>query len=139
PRSPSASGAAGSTRLPKTPTASPFMPHALSASRTHAPAGSSMVTTSTRSRCARTTSTRMELIGAPRKGVDHGVGDLVEQRLEQLAERAACELVAHREGDLAGIVGERREAPGGGELRERALDEAHIDGGREVVLVPRGK
>src|SRR5205085_10471671 len=91
--------------------APPVIPHAASASRTHAPAGSSIVTASTRPRSARTTSTRMELIGAAREGIDHGVGHLVKERLEQLAERPAGEFVAQRECDLACVLDERLETP----------------------------
>src|SRR5258708_19959645 len=103
------------------------MPHALSASRTHAPAGSSTVTASTRPRSARTTSTRMALIGAPRKGVDHGVGNLVEQRLEQLAERATGELVAQRERDLPRVVAPGLTAPCPRHLLKQALAQPPMD------------
>src|SRR5437660_185099 len=83
---------------------------------------------------ARSTSA-MQLARAPGEGVHHGVGDLVEERLEQPCQRAARELVAHRILDLAGVLAERREAPGGAELAERPLDEAHVDGAARLALV----
>src|SRR5215470_15171009 len=101
------------------------MPTARSASRTRDPAGNSSFEIAARRGHAATTSTRMELIGAFRKGVHHRVGDLVEERLEQLAQRAARELVAQREGDLASVLIERREVPVGGELLEGAFDQPH--------------
>src|SRR5207248_5319740 len=71
---------------------------------------------------AKSTST-IDLVRPPGKGIDHRIGDLVEKRLEELRRRPARELVAHRKLDLAGVLGERREAPGRAELPERSLDE----------------
>src|SRR3954468_7971411 len=81
----------------------------------------------------------MQLVGATGEGLHHGVGDLVEERSEQAADRAARELEAHRELDLAGVLGQRREAPRRLEVPERAFDQPHVDGARRPVLVQRGE
>src|SRR5262245_1622706 len=118
-------------------------PAAATASATRLPAGSVTARTSAPSWPASTTSTlsptRIELSGAPAEGVDHGGGDAREQRLEELAQGAAGELVLHGELDAAGALGERLEAPGRGEVPERTFDEAHVDRLGLAVLVARGE
>src|SRR5207344_1903044 len=106
------------TRLPKIPTGFPFKPVAASASPTVAPSGRRISTTSAPLARARTTSMRsaMDLVCAAGKGVDHGVGDVLENRLQQRSERAGGEFELHREFDLARLLAERPEAPGGGEV-----------------------
>src|SRR5512144_527959 len=79
------------------------------ASRTVAPAGRRTLVASTRLGSASTTSTRMQLVGAAREGVHHRVGDVIEERAEQRAHRAAGEVVAQRELDLARRLAERLE------------------------------
>src|SRR3954452_16015406 len=105
------------------------------------PAASVSLTASSRRGSAYTTSTLRlgtELVGAPRKGVDHGIGDVVEKRLEHPRERSG-HLVLERELDRAGLRRERREAPGGGEMPEGSLKEAHLHGFGRAELVPRGE
>src|SRR5262249_33731393 len=81
----------------------------------------------------------IQLVRPPDEGVDHGVGDLVEQRLEQPRQRAAGKLIAHRILGLAGVLACRREAPGGAELAKRPFGEAHVDGAVRLVLVLGGE
>src|SRR5262245_47268599 len=104
------------------------MPDAASASRTVAPAARRTSTICAPSARASTTSMRIavDLVGAARERIDHAVSHLREQRLKQRGERPARELVLHRELDLAGLA-ERLEAPRGGEVAERPLDERHVD------------
>src|SRR3954470_20350530 len=61
-------------------------PETRTASAAVAPAASVRLTASSRQGSAYTTSTLRlgtQLVGAPRKGVDHGIGDVVEERLQE--------------------------------------------------------
>src|SRR3954467_1875248 len=116
-------------------------PETRTASAAVAPAARASLTASSRRGSAYTTSTLRlgtQLVGAPRKGVDHGIGDVVEKRLEHPRERSG-HLVLERELDRAGLRRERREAPGGGEMPEGSLKEAHLHGFGRAELVPRGE
>src|SRR3954467_14000386 len=116
-------------------------PETRTASAAVAPAARVSLTASSRRGSAYTTSTLRlgtQLVGAPRKGVDHGVGDVVEERLEHPRERPG-HLVLERELDRAGLRREWPEAPGGGEVPERSLQEPHVHGLGRVELVPRAE
>src|SRR3990172_11529434 len=86
------------------------MPAARTASSALAPSSSSSATTRWSPGRACTTSTFSLAIevprGAPREGIDHGVGDGLEQRVECAREDAAGELVAEPEIDLGGGAAE---------------------------------
>src|SRR5688572_4534962 len=113
-----------------------------SASSTVAPSGRKTESTFSRRGSAHTTSTlsaTVHLPGAVGEGVDHGVGDAVEERLEELAQRPAGHLVLERELDLAALRRERPEAPGAGEGAERPLLQAHVDRLARAVLVAGGE
>src|SRR3990170_1586377 len=107
------------------------MPAARTASSALAPSSSSSATTRWSPGRACTTSTFSLAIeaprGAPREGIDHGVGDGLEQRVECAREDAAGELVAEREFDLRGGAAERLETPVRREALERSFEQLHVD------------
>src|SRR3954462_11279741 len=145
-RSPSRSSAVSSTTRPWMPIFwrarsisgwRSSRPETRTASEAVAPAASVSLTASSRRGSAYTTSTLRlgtELVGAPRKGVDHGIGDMVEERLEHPRERSG-HLVLEREINRARLRRERREAPGGGEMPDWSLYEAHLHGIGRAELV----
>src|SRR5687767_8290463 len=99
------------------------------------------------SRQAQTTSMLRRAIdglGASMEGIDHRVGDVVEQRAEQLSDDPARELVVHAELDPGGMGPQHMKLPAGAKRPERSLDQAHRDRfagaidvlGRESLLDP---
>src|SRR5882762_9861020 len=74
-----------------------------------------------------TFSTAIDSRGALREGVDHRVGDASEQRLQQLRQRPAREIVLERTLDSRGPLRQRRKTPGCGETPERPLHQAQVD------------
>src|ERR1700712_4701544 len=116
------------------------MPEACMAANTVVPTGTLSVSSACRSTAAYTTSTQiivsaMQLFGSLAKGIDQGVGCLVEQGTQSCAHDRAGVVERQIQADLAGLVAQCLERPDTVQLTERAFFKIHLDGltGRQGI------
>src|SRR5574340_108864 len=121
-------------------------PDASIACRSELPAGSLRLISSCRPGNAYATCTEMEsaiggihLRGALHKGIDEGIGDVMEHGSERLFQQAAGELVMKMELYLARGIAQRLEQPGAVEVLERSVAQPNLHQARRLLVVVRRK